>query len=186
MPKPRGLAGEGPKGPRWQFKARFRAGAYGWKSQPAITRVRQAVTEITKVARKDVAAAGEGAVEFLERVAPAIEGVDGSSGSLGMAVDRAIVALSPIIGAAPADEKTRAAWLERLWDALVADHCAWIERLEWHWGEVCGSKEVASEWADRLLPGTRPSFDRKLGEFRRYVGDSACLSALHTSGRYEE
>jgi hypothetical protein len=39
---------------KWEFKPRFRRHAFGWKSQPAITRIKQAVAEIKKVA-KDVA-----------------------------------------------------------------------------------------------------------------------------------
>jgi hypothetical protein len=31
---------------KWEFKARFRRRAFGWKSQPAITRIKQAVAEI--------------------------------------------------------------------------------------------------------------------------------------------
>jgi hypothetical protein len=31
---------------RWEFASRFRRGTFGWKSQPAIQRVRQAVSEI--------------------------------------------------------------------------------------------------------------------------------------------
>lgn len=38
-------------GPPRAFRARFRANAFGWKSQPAITRVREAVAEIKKVAQ---------------------------------------------------------------------------------------------------------------------------------------
>jgi hypothetical protein len=34
---------------KWEFKARFRRHAFGWKSQPAIQRVKQAVAEIKKV-----------------------------------------------------------------------------------------------------------------------------------------
>ena len=45
----------------WEFKARFRRHAYGWKSQPAVQRVKQAVKEIKKVARKDPALAADGA-----------------------------------------------------------------------------------------------------------------------------
>jgi hypothetical protein len=41
----------------WEFKARFRRHAFGWKSQPAITRVKQAVAEVKKVAKKNPAAA---------------------------------------------------------------------------------------------------------------------------------
>ena len=43
---------------RWAFKARFRRHAFGWKSQPAIGRVKEAVAEIKKVARRDPVLAG--------------------------------------------------------------------------------------------------------------------------------
>jgi hypothetical protein len=33
---------------RWGFKARFRRHAFGWRSQPAIQRVKEAVNEIKK------------------------------------------------------------------------------------------------------------------------------------------
>ena len=59
----------------WEFKARFRRHAFGWKSQPAITRIKQAVAEIKKVAKTDAVLAAEGAVMFLERVSPALEHV---------------------------------------------------------------------------------------------------------------
>jgi hypothetical protein len=75
---------------KWEFKARCRRKAFGWRSQPAITRIRQAVAEIKKVAKKDALLAAEGAVVFLERVSPALEVVDSSSGSIGTAVDNAI------------------------------------------------------------------------------------------------
>jgi hypothetical protein len=39
--------------PLWQFAARFRRGAFGWRSQPAIARVQEALAEIGKVKRKD-------------------------------------------------------------------------------------------------------------------------------------
>ena len=47
---------------KWQFKARFRRHAFGWKSQPAIKRVKEAVSEIKKVARKDKMLAMEVAI----------------------------------------------------------------------------------------------------------------------------
>ena len=68
---------------KWEFKPRFRRHAFGWKSQPAITRIKQAVAEIKKVAKKEPALAAEGAIVFLERVSPSLEHVDGSSGSIG-------------------------------------------------------------------------------------------------------
>lgn len=35
----------------WAFKARFRRRAFGWKSQPAIIRIKQAAAEIKKVTK---------------------------------------------------------------------------------------------------------------------------------------
>ena len=99
---------------KWTFRARFRRRAFGWKSQPAITRIKEAVSEIKKAARKDPLLGAEGALLFLEKLSPAIEQVDSSSGAIGTAVNNAIAALVEIIGAAPADEDTRAKWLERL------------------------------------------------------------------------
>lgn len=47
----------------WPFSARFRRGAFGWKStQLAISRLNKALTEIRAVARHDPARAAEGAV----------------------------------------------------------------------------------------------------------------------------
>jgi hypothetical protein len=102
---------------KWEFKARFRRHAFGWKSQPAITRVKQAVAEIKKVAKKEPALAAEGAVTLLERLSPALERVDSSSGSIGTAVGNVIAELVPIIVSAPVDAKTREAWTVR---ALLA------------------------------------------------------------------
>ena len=80
----------GPDPHRWEFKARFRRNAFGWRSQPAVQRVKQAVTEIKGVARRDPLLGAEGAVTFLERVSPALEQVDSSSGAIGTAVHHAI------------------------------------------------------------------------------------------------
>jgi len=38
---------------KWEFKARFRRHAFGWRSQPAVQRIKQAVSEIKKVARAE-------------------------------------------------------------------------------------------------------------------------------------
>lgn len=78
---------------QWEFRARFRRHAFGWKSQPAIKRIKEAVSEIKRVARKDKVLAAEGAVLFLEKVSPALEHVDGSSGAIGTAVGNAVTAL---------------------------------------------------------------------------------------------
>ena len=172
---------------KWEFKARFRRQAFGWRSQPAVQRVKQAAAEIKRVARKDPALAGEGAVAFFERLSPALENVDSSSGALGTAVNKAITELVPVIAEAPADSSTRAAWLERLFEAHGKDQIPYIERLADYWGELCASKDVASEWADRLLGTIRMALSNTDKNLRgHFHGTSACLSALYASGRYDD
>jgi hypothetical protein len=171
---------------KWEFKARFRRHAFGWKSQPAITRIKQAVAEIKKVAKKEPVLAAEGAVALLERVSPALEHVDSSSGSIGTAVNNAIAELVPIIANAPADAKARDAWLERLFEAHQADQIPYIERLAEHWGELCAAKEVASEWADKLVGITRMALSPDKSLRGHFHGTSACLSALYRAERFDE
>jgi hypothetical protein len=171
---------------KWEFKARFRRRAFGWQSQPAIQRVKQAVTEIKKVAKKDATLAGEGAVALIERLSPALEQVDGSSGAIGTAVNNSIDTLAPIVTAAPVDAKRREAWLERLYEAHAADLVPYIERLGEHWGDLCGSDELASAWADRLLEATKLSLSPDKSVRQHFRGTSACLSALFRARRFGE
>jgi hypothetical protein len=95
-----------------------------------------------------------GAVLLLERISPALENVDSSARAIGTAVNNALSDLIPIIAEAPADGRTRAAWLERL-RAHDPDEMPYIERLADHWGELCASEELATVWADRLVGITR-------------------------------
>jgi len=138
------------------------------------------------VARKDPVLAAEGAVLLLERLSPALEHVDSSSGSIGTAVNRAIAEIVPIVARAPADAATREAWLERLWAAHGADEIPYIESLADYWGELCASKEVASAWADRLLGITRLALSPDKSVRGHFHGTSACLSALYAAERYPE
>jgi hypothetical protein len=173
-------------GHKWEFQARFRRHAFGWKSQPAIQRVKQAVAEIKKVAKKEPAVAAEGAIAFLERVSPALEHVDSSSGAIGGAVNWAIAELVQIIAAAPADGATRDAWLEQLWEAYQDDDIPYIESLGDHWGALCVSKELASKWADQLMGTVKMAWnpDPQLRGF--FKGTTNCLSALLVAERYDE
>ena len=82
---------------RWEFQPRFRRHAFGWRSQLPIQRIKEAVSEIKKVAGRDPVLAGEGAVVLLERLSPALEHVDSSSGAIGTAVNNAISVLVPLI-----------------------------------------------------------------------------------------
>jgi hypothetical protein len=48
---------------KWQFKTKFRAGAYSWRgSRLAISRLKEAFSEIKAAAKSDPVAAGDGAV----------------------------------------------------------------------------------------------------------------------------
>lgn len=171
---------------KWAFTARFRRHAFGWKSQPAIQRIKEAVSEIKGLARKEPVLAADGAVAFLERVSPALEHVDSSSGAIGTAVNGAIRELVAIIASAPADATTREAWLERLWEAHAADQIPYIERLADYWAEICASKEGASAWGERLLGTTRMALSPDPNLRGHFHGTSACLSALFRAERYGE
>ncbi|MGH2717685.1 MAG: hypothetical protein ACRDJU_03765 [Actinomycetota bacterium] len=184
--RPKATASASPAPHVWLFKARFRKGSFGWRSQPAIQRVREAVKEIKAVSHKDPVWAADGAVVFLERVSAALEKVDSSSGAIGTVVNHAIQDLVPIIAAAPASARTREAWLDRLLEAHASQGVPYIDTLADAWGDLCGSPEVASKWADELLPITRMVLrpDRSPGEY--FHGTPACLSALFRAGRYQE
>jgi hypothetical protein len=119
-------------------------------------------------------------------VSPALEHVDSSSGAIGAAVNRAVEELARVIAAAPADAEARDRWLARLWEAHEADQIPYIEVLGEFWDEVCGSKEVASAWADRLAGTVRMAWSPDAGRGGFFQGTSACLSALYRAERYEE
>ncbi len=172
---------------KWGFSSRFRRHAFGWRSQPAVQRVREAVAEIKTVARHDPILAAEGAILFLEKVSPSLEQVDSSSGAIGTAVNNALDYLASIIAKAPVDDSTRARWLERLWKAVEEDNMPYIELLPEYWGELCRSPELAAHWADELITPLRLTWspDRRAGG-GYFKGTSACLSALFTAGRHAE
>jgi len=174
--------------PRWAFRHRLRRGAFGWRgSRLAIARIDEALAEIRALARKDPARAAEGAVLFLEKVSPAVRDVDSSSGALGSATYSAVAALVPIIAAAPVSDAVRAKWLERLFAAIEDDDPPYLESLGDHWGELCVTAELASRWADQLLPTLkRVAEERRRGVFAWFKGTSICYSALFKAGRHDE
>ena len=91
---------------KWTFKSRFRANAYGWKGTAlASKRLKEAVSEIKQVARTEPIVAADGAVALMERIWPSLQGIDGSFGALGAAVNRTLETLIPVI--VDADAKTR-------------------------------------------------------------------------------
>lgn len=173
---------------KWKFTPRFRRTAFGWKSDTPIQRIKEALTEIKSIAKKEPVLAAEGAVLFLEKLAPAIEQVDSSSGRIGSAVNRAIETLVPIIAKADVSREVREKWLDRLWDTLQEDDMPYLEYLGEFWGELCAMPEIASTWADYLSPTLTTMWDHcaRSGEYGYFKGTTACLSALFAAGRHDE
>jgi broad specificity phosphatase PhoE len=74
----------------WQFEPRFRKHGFGWRSKPAVQRIREAVREIRNAARVDPVLGAEGGVTLLERLSPALEHVDSSSAAIVVAARNAM------------------------------------------------------------------------------------------------
>jgi hypothetical protein len=172
----------------WAFRARFRRTAFGWKgTKLAIKRIHEALAEIRAVARHDPASAAEGAVLFLEKLSPALNQIDSSSGALGNATYSAVQELVPIISSAPADAAVQMKWLDRLFDAIQDDDPPYIEHLGDLWGDLCATPELAAAWADRLVPTQRSVLlERKRGTYAFFSGTTLCYSALFKAGRHDE
>lgn len=171
--------------PAWTFAARFRRGAFGWRDEPALTRIKEAVAEIKAAARKDPVQGAKGAVLFLHKVSPALQNVDGSSGAVGTAVRRAIEALVPIIASAPIDATVRRKWMETLFEAHGDDDPPYIESLGEFWGELCAGSDMAAEWADRLIGTVESVWSVRPGQYAFFHGTNICLAAMYSAGRHE-
>jgi hypothetical protein len=171
---------------KWQFATRFRHRAFGWKSDKPIQRIKEALTEIKLVAKKEPVLAAEGAVLFLEKISPALEGVDSSSGAIGSMVNRAIETLVPIITKAKAEPPLRENWLERLWVAIQNDDMPYIESLTSYWGDLCGTPEIAARWAEQLMPSVESSWMPQSSGRSYFCGTDACFSALYAADRHQD
>ncbi|MFN5746314.1 MAG: hypothetical protein ACK443_09555 [Methylococcaceae bacterium] len=171
---------------KWQFTSRFRRHAFGWRSDMPIQRIKEALTEIKQFTRKEPVLAAEGAITLLEKLSPALEQVDSSSGALGSAVNKAINALVPIIVRADVEPTRRQRWLERLWQALQNDEMPYVELLGDYWGELCVTPELASHWADEFMPVVESVWSPNAPGHGFFKGASACLSALYAAGRYDD
>ena len=159
---------------KWQFASRFRRHTFGWRSDTPVQRIKEAIAEIKQVARKEPVLAAEGAITLLEKLSPALEQVDSSSGALGSAVNKAIETLVPLIAKAEIEPKQRHRWLERLWQALQDDEMPYIELLGDYWGELCVTPELASHWADEFMPE---------GVWPRILQGHQCLPGISVRSR---
>ena len=171
---------------KWQFAPRFRRNAFGWRSGTPIQRIKEALTEIRQVARKDPILGAEGAILLLEKLSPALMNVDSSSGALGSAINRAIETLVPLIVKPDVPPAIRQRWLDHLWEAVQEDEMPYIEYLADFWGELCVTPAVASAWADQFLPIVQRIWSPAEPGHGYFKGTDACLSALHVAGRNAE
>ncbi len=134
---------------KWKFRSSLRTNAFGWKgSKLAIQRIKEAVREIRKV--KDPLLRAEGAILLLERLWPATQHVDSSSGSLGTATSDAVHILIQSTIDAPYAEGVRKKWLTRLWGAIEEDGVDCLHEVTERWGELCADQAVALLWADEF------------------------------------
>ena len=171
---------------KWLFKVRLRERGFGWRgSKTAVARLREAVSEIKRVARSDAIVAADGVVNLAERLWPALQDIDTSSGELGNAVNRALDELLPILIAAPGDPATRHHWLERLYQAVQNDGVQYLSLIEDHWGEIAVYPELINNYADALLPVLRRVWtDEHPGGY--VAGTAICLSSLLEVGRFDD
>ena len=172
----------------WAFRASLRRNAFGWRgTRKAIERLNEAVGEIERVARADSALAGDGAVLLLEKLSPAVNQIDSSSGALSNAANGVVEKMLPLIAAAPVPRRVREKWLDRLFEAIQEDDPPYIESLGEHWGALCADRALASQWADRLLPLVRHVLaDRRSGTSAYSKSSTLCYSALFHAGRFDD
>lgn len=171
---------------KWAFKAGMRARGFGWRgSSKAAARLKSATSEIKTVRRKDPVAAAEGAVALAERIWPAFEHIDTSSGALGSSVYRTLEQLLPILIDAPADESTRAKWLERLRDAIMDDGVEYLSPIADRFGEIAAFPTLMHAHADRDLDLIRMVWSDH-ASFGHVPTATLTLSCLLEAGRYQE
>jgi len=171
---------------KWAFKPGMRAGAYSWKSSAkAIDRLKSASTEIRAVARADPTAAAEGVIALAQRIWPAFEHIDTSSGALGNAVRRTLEDLLPILIEAPADEKTRAKWLEQLREAIEDDGVDYLAPIADRFGQIAAYPQLMNLHADCDLDMIRAAWADH-ARFSHVTTGTLTLSCLLEAGRYDE
>jgi hypothetical protein len=171
---------------KWAFKPGMRANAYSWKSSAkAIDRLKSASSEIRAVARTDPTGAAEGVIALAQRIWSAFEHIDTSSGALGNAVRRTLEDLLPILIEAPADEKTRAKWLEQLREAIEDDGVDYLAPIADRIGQIAAYPQLMNLHADCDLDMIRAAWADH-ARFSHVTAGTLTLSCLLESGRYDE
>ena len=76
-------------------------------------------------------------------------------------------------------------WLDRLLQAIQDDGVDYLCVVEDHWGDLCASPEVASQWADQFVDLIRIAWsDPRPGG--HVSATSLCLSSLLAAGRHQD
>jgi len=146
--------------------------------------MKEAVSEIKKIAKKDSSLAGEGTIELFVRLYPALMHIDSSSGALGTAMHKTIDALIPILIKADWDINTRGRWLDNLYQAIIDDGWGTFDDLRGYWGEICVYPGLAHIWADMFVSTVKEVYASEGSSF--FVGTEMCLSCLVFTERYNE
>lgn len=170
----------------WLFRRHLKPNTFNWKSSTlAAKRLKEALSEIRAMSKEDSRLAAHGVVELAERIWPSLEPIDTSSGMLGTAVHNTLVGCIPIFSKSELSPEVRHSLLERIFEAIQDDGVDYLAPLGDHWGDLCASAEMASQWADLLMPTLRSCWSEKQpgGHFS---GATACLSALLKSERHSE
>lgn len=171
---------------KWAFKPGMRAGAYSWMSSAkAIERLKSASSEIRAVARTDPTSAAEGVIALAQRIWPAFEHIDTSSGALGNAVDRTLKELLPVLIDAPADEPIRAKWLEQLRQAILDDGVDYLAPIADRFGQIAVFPALMNLHADRDLDMLEAVWSDH-ASFAHVTTGTLTLSCLLEAGRYDE
>lgn len=171
---------------KWTFKPGMRAGAYSWKSSTkAVERLKSVSAEIRAVARTDPTTAAEGVIALAQRIWPAFEHIDTSSGALGNAVRRTLEELLPVLIKAPADEKIRAKWLEQLREAILDDGVDYLAPIADRFGQIAVFPALMNLHADRDLDMIREAWADH-ARFSHVTTATLTLSCLLEAGRYDE
>ena len=171
---------------KWAFRPGMRAGAFGWRgSTKAAERLKSASAEIMALRRTDPVTAAEGVVVLAERIWPAFEPIDTSSGALGTAVRRTLDKLLPVLIDASADEKTRAEWLERLRTAILDDGVDYLAPFSDRFGEIAAFPALMIAHADRDLDLIHFAWSDH-ARYSHIPTATLTLSCLLEAGRYDD
>lgn len=172
--------------PRWAFSAGMRTGMFGCRgSAKAIDRLKLARSEIMAVNRADPVIAAEGVVLLAERIWPTFAHIDTSTGALGGAAHRTFDDLVPVLIDAPADQATRAAWLERLREAILDDGVDYLAPISDRFGQIAAFPALMRLHAERDMDLIAQAWSDH-ARFAHVATTTLTLSCLLEAGRHDE